>query len=341
MTATATIAWRIPRSRIATDPQLSADSDWQDLLPGTPLRAFVSTPAATWSVSAYRIGDYGGKGAGLALAFDVPLVQQAERAGVPVAYTTVSALSTDPWWLSGAAGAIFNGHDEYWTLGYRKALTDARDGGSNLAFLGANAGYRRIRLADRRCLVVGYKDAGLDPRSGARGTTARWRDAPPARGENSLIRQMYDCFPSRGAMRIRQPGCFLFDGTGVRRGQAIEGLVGIESDRVHPITSTPRPLQIPALSGVACRGIQTWSTVAYYSTSSGSGLLATGTMNWSMALRGPSRPYGITPQGVSFVRRPTDNLLRQMAAGPMADRHAAADDLDEVLLPERNTPGSA
>ena len=43
---------------------------------------------------------------------------------------------------SGAAGVVSTGHDEY-TASYWQGLLDAQDSGSDLAFLGANAGYWR------------------------------------------------------------------------------------------------------------------------------------------------------------------------------------------------------
>lgn len=48
--------------------------------------------------------------------------------------------------LDGARAVISLGHDEYWTPQQRDAVTKARDAGVNVAFLGANACYRRIRF---------------------------------------------------------------------------------------------------------------------------------------------------------------------------------------------------
>ena len=59
---------------------------------------------------------------------------------------TGSDLAADPHLLDGAAALISPGHDEYWTPAERAHVTAARDAGVNLAFLGANAMFRRIRL---------------------------------------------------------------------------------------------------------------------------------------------------------------------------------------------------
>ncbi|MDP3972174.1 MAG: hypothetical protein Q8P61_04590, partial [Candidatus Nanopelagicales bacterium] len=219
-----------------------------------------------------------------------------------------------------------------------------RDRGGNLAFAGANAGYWRVRLAEtangpgRR--IVCYKSAGLDPRKAAKDTTARWRDDPHPQPENEVVGMLYDAFPAKGNMRITDPDFFLFEGTGVREGQTLLNLVGDESDRYYPREDTPRPIQLPAVSPVTCRGNQTWSTMSYYTTQSGAGVFATGTMNWTRTL---PRTDGSTgdKSAKDFVFQVTQNLMREMAEGPMARRNPARDDSQRVQLPAHNTSGAA
>ena len=93
----------------------------------------------------------------------------------------------------------------------RRAVTDARDAGTNLAFLSANTMYWRIRLADSPLgpdrLVIGYKhDAtSADPARNRRpaATTARWRDSPHPNPENSLTGTLYECYPVDAPPRHR------------------------------------------------------------------------------------------------------------------------------------------
>ena len=73
-------------------------------------------------------------------------INLAERIGLPLAYLTSLDIATDPHALHGASALISPGHDEYWTPAERAHVTAARDAGVNLAFLGANAMFRRIRL---------------------------------------------------------------------------------------------------------------------------------------------------------------------------------------------------
>lgn len=274
--------------------------------------------------------------------YDISAVNVLEAAGVPVAYTTVSAVAAEPASLAGAAGLVSNGHDEYWPLSYRNALVTARDAGTNIAFLGANAGYWRVRLADSTQgpgrIVIGYKSAALDPLPNDPQTTARYRDEPFAMPENTVIGQMYDCFPSRGDMRIIDPEFFLFAGTGVARDSAIPGLVGNESDRAFAGPDTPRPLQVPALSLVTCKDTTAYSTMTYYTVPSGAGVWASGTMNWGRAMAGPTDQFGLTEASSAFARAVTANLVRAMAEGPMGITHPARDDytLIESLPAVRN-----
>lgn len=277
--------------------------------------------------------------------YDVSAVNVLEAAGVPVAYTTVAAVAADPAALEGAAGAMSNGHDEYWPLSYRNALVTARDGGTNLAFLGANAGYWRVRMADSSRgpgrVVLGYKSATLDPLQDDPQTTARYRDEPYPLPENAVIGQLYDCFPSQGDMTIIEPGFFLFDGTGVTQDTAIPGLIGNESDRAFARPETPRPIQIPALSRAVCKGTTTYSTMTYYTTGSGAGVWASGTMNWGRAMSGPNAQFGLTEATTAFTRMVTANLARAMASGPMARSHPARDDYALIeSLPDVNNAGS-
>src|SRR5690606_20753533 len=115
----------------------------------------------------------------------IPVVVRAERSGAPLSYFTNEDLHTTPGALAGARGYVSMGHDEYWTLTMRRVVLEARDAGTNLAFLGANTMYWRVRLQDDATgparLVVGYRhDAHLDPlhAAGSPAATAMFRQAP-------------------------------------------------------------------------------------------------------------------------------------------------------------------
>jgi len=272
----------------------------------------------------------------------VPLVVAAERVGVRLSYLADVELAERPDLLIGARGYVSLGHAEYWTPGMMTAVLRARDSGTNLAFLGANTAYWRVRLGPRQGrparLETGYRDdAGLDPRRATdpAATTARFRDRPARRPENGMVGMLYECYPVTADYRIVTPRWWGFAGTGVHRGSVVRGMVGGETDRVYPDRRTPRPLQVLSNTSYSCRGAPTSSQAVYYTVPSGAGVFAAGTLRWGCALVDAcDEPVG-RPTG-RFVRIVTGNLLRAFAAGPVGAVHPAHDNVDRFRLPLRN-----
>ena len=231
-----------------------------------------------YAVSLDRPIDYG-MGTGDYWGNEAPLGRLAEKLGLPVVYVTDTDLHTDPHLLDGARAVISLGHDEYysqamWTAGSRG------DKGTNLAFLGANAMYRHIRLGptpigpDR--LETDYKDAGLDPVSvtNPAEATSQWRQPPVPRPESVVTGVFYQCNPVKADMVVAQPDSWLFAGTGVKAGDKLASLVGSEYDQVTPSVPTPRPIEVLFHSPVTCTGHRQFADAAYYTTPSGAGVFA-------------------------------------------------------------------
>ncbi|HET9967085.1 MAG TPA: N,N-dimethylformamidase beta subunit family domain-containing protein [Streptosporangiaceae bacterium] len=119
---------------------------------------------------------YEGDGASRFMIYERAVAVLAERTGIPLAYTTGPDIERDPAVLRGATAICALGHDEYWTPGRRAAVTRARDADTNLAFLGANTCFRRIRLAGGAAgpSVICYKsDVGQDPMYSSASPAAR------------------------------------------------------------------------------------------------------------------------------------------------------------------------
>jgi hypothetical protein len=278
---------------------------------------------------------YDGDGAHLVFKSEHALITLAERTGVPLAYLTSRDLDSDPGALAGARGIISPGHDEYWSTGMRAAVTKARDAGTNLAFAGANAVYWRVRfepgLLGPGRVLAGYKEAATDPVKNRPDTTVKWRSLPFANPENSLTGVLYECFPAAGSFVVRRPDFFLFAGTGAKQGSSYPGLVGTEIDRAYPIAGTPPNLEVVAHSPATCGpGRRTFSDATYYTTRSGAGVFATGSMDWLRALRGLDAKHGINATTVAFAKKVTTNLVTAMAAGPLGSRHPATPNLASV-----------
>ncbi len=280
---------------------------------------------------------YAGDGAGEFVGRELPLIALADRLRLPLDYVTDVDLDRLPTLLNGARAVVSLGHDEYWSARMRDAVTRARDAGSNLAFLGANAVFRRIRLGptaigpDR--LEVNYKVPAEDPLDHVHDSliTGDWPFPPAADPESSLTGVMYDCFPARGDLVVVDPGSWLFAGTGVRSGQRLVGVIGPESDRVNLSWPTPRPIEVLTHSMLNCKGRPTFADSAYYTVPSGAGVFASGTINWDCAI---SRFCSHAPDAGSdrIVQRVTENLLRAFAAGPAGRAHPAVDNLTRLRI---------
>ena len=97
----------------------------------------------------------------------VPIALPPREPGRDLTYWTDVDLHERPYLLSQHRCLFSLGHDEYWSAAIRGGAQDALDLGTNLAFLGANACYRQIRLQDSPVgpnrLQVCYKDAARTP----------------------------------------------------------------------------------------------------------------------------------------------------------------------------------
>jgi N,N-dimethylformamidase beta subunit-like protein len=287
---------------------------------------------------------YDGSGADQFLYFNEPPIALAEHtSGVPLAYETDIDIAQDPGLLRGARAVISLGHDEYYSASMRRALLGARNAGTNLAFLGANAMYRHIRLMPSRLgrdrIEICYKDAAIDPMYGTdnAATTQNWRDPPDPRPESVITGVFYECNPVSAAYVVYDPKNWIFAGTRVRKGTSFPGLVGPEYDRVNPAVPFPQPLEVLAHSPLACAGVNTYSDSAYYTVPSGAGVFASGTMRWVCAMRVPHCGHGVNGAARAFVDRATQNLLRAFAVGPAGRAHPARSNLAKVK-PVRGSP---
>ncbi len=277
-----------------------------------------------------------GSGTGKFLGYENPVIALAEKHDVPISYVATSDLAdgaSDQ--LRGAAGIVSLGHNEYWTVPERRAVTAARDSGTDLAFLGANTMYWRVRLEpgpQGLPLEVSYKEPA-DPQHGPQ-TTVRFRDAPHPEAERSLVGMDYECYPATGRYEVVADDFFLFAGAVPKA--SLPDLVAVEVDRAYPLPGTPRNLQVVANSPTDCAGTPTLSNSTYYSTRAGAGVFAVGTMGWVL--------HGLRPGAPSVTRRfvgtVTARLFQQMLAGPMGERHPARPNLNRFDLARDNTTGT-
>ena len=273
-------------------------------------------------------------GAGQFLQFELPALRVAERAGVPLGYATDIDLHADPHLLDGAAAVVTLGHDEYWSPAMRQSVTEARDRGVNVAFLGGNEVYRRIRfeaspLGENR-VEVNYKSAAEDPaaRIAPAEVTSDWRQPPDPQPESDLTGNYYSCFPGRAALVVADPDSWLLRGL-VTAGETLPDVVGIEYAKVDLSVPTPRPLQVLFHSPVVCGSTKRaeFSDAVYYSTPSGAGVFSSGTQDWVGGLDPAGIGRGNGGRVAEVLDAVTTRLLQEFAAGPAGRAHPAVDNL--------------
>ena len=291
-----------------------------------------------YAVSLDRPIDYG-MGSGDYFGNEAPLGRLAEKLGLPVAYVTDTDLHADPHLLDGSRAVISLGHDEYYSQAMWDALVAARDKqGTNLAFLGANAMYRHIRLGptpigpDR--LETDYKEAGIDPvvKTNPAEATSQWRQPPVPRPESVVTGVYYQCNPVKADMVVAQADSWPLAGSGLKPGDTLTNLVGSEYDQVTPSVPTPRPIEVLFHSPVTCSGHRQFSDAAYYTTSSGAGVFASGTSSWVCGLVYECTFHAQDQHLVDVVTAITTTLLTAFAAGPAGRSHPARDNIDRLNI---------
>ncbi len=273
-------------------------------------------------------------GAGDFLGNELPLVTLIESLGIDVTYSTNVDLQQRPELLANHKALLSLGHDEYWSLEMRQAVERARDSGLNVAFFGANALYRAIRLgpsdlgANRH--EINYRVARGDPLFGKDNSrvTVSWREPPLNRPESSLVGTYYDCNPVKGDLVVADPSGWVFAGTGLSAGDKLKNVVGPEFDRYDKnVPQPPGPVQVLSHSPVRCHGRATFSDMTYYSTPSGAGVFATGT-NWWISRLGPACPPGDCVD--AKVVQITENVLKVFAVGPAGQSHPSVSNLSRL-----------
>ena len=148
------------------------------------------------------------------------------------------------------------GHDEYWSTPMRQGAATANAGGVNLAFLGANACYRQIRLQSTSVgpnrLQVCYKDAAEDPIAHQQPelTTVNWNQAPLNNPESNLIGSMYQSVGAKADMVVTDASSWFYSGCNLTDGHTFSTVILGEYDRYVPSLPGPKNADVLAHSPV-------------------------------------------------------------------------------------------
>ncbi len=223
-------------------------------------------------------------GSGEYLLTEFPLAYWLEKEGYHVAYGSNLDTDSDPSTLERCKVFLSVAHDEYWTSRALKHIREARDRGVSLAFLSGNALLHAVELQSSS--IDGQADRVFS------------RD-------HYIIEESRDIMgattygPSNGDWVVNKAEHWIFEGTGLRDGDAIRGLVGWEYH--GPPFADIAGLEVVALGEVSAF----WSSgpgifgAIVYPGPRGNWVFNASTIWWSQAL---SEPPGHTRAASSEVR---------------------------------------
>jgi hypothetical protein len=215
----------------------------------------------------------------------------------------------------------------------RDNVERARDNGVSLGFFGANISYFQIRLEPSRTgsadrTIVCYKKWNEDPirhstdPNLARRITILFRNFRVGRPEDSMVGVMYSDSPVKGDIVVENTSHWVFEGTGLRDGDRLTGLLGYEADRVYG--NAPVGTVRIGHSPYRVRGDRRYADMSVYSAAEAPTIFASGSMNWNLGL---SEGFaGENSQGVPMDRnirasveaqQITRNVLRRFGAEPI------------------------
>jgi hypothetical protein len=264
-------------------------------------------------------------GSGAWLTFEFPMAYWLEEQGYDVSYCSNSDLITPDRGLKCKA-FLSVGHDEYWDIRQYRSVEAMRDAGVNLLFLSGNA----------VCWVSPFKP-GSDGRpnrvifrGGPYGGSYQWAEkrnrdhgAFPERGpDEGYLMGARNIQPVNGGgdWICTMPEHWIFDGTGMKRGDRVPGLIGWEYHGDPP--ADLQGLEIVA-RGTAWQGgvVPSPWTATIYPGPKGNYVFNAATIFWAQGLGHPpghtlpwshwSRPHG--PD--RHVQQITANLLRRAGCG--------------------------
>ncbi|RBM14905.1 N,N-dimethylformamidase beta subunit family domain-containing protein [Streptomyces sp. PT12] len=245
---------------------------------------------------------YAGSGLPLHAGHAYDFIRWAERFGYDVGYATARDLHAGRVDPGRYRALVFSGHDEYWSAPMRRAVEEARDGGTSLVFLSANTMYWQVTLA---ALPSGDEDRLLSCRKRqGPGRAPLWREL--GRPEQQVLGIQYTgAVPHPHPLVVRNADHWLWESTGAQEGDELPGLVAGEADRYFPRTALPECTSRILLAHSPYRdasGARRHQETSLYRAPSGAWVFASGTFAWTPAL---SRPGHVDPR----VQKATANLM--------------------------------
>jgi hypothetical protein len=241
-------------------------------------------------------------GSGEFLMTELPLAYWLEKEGYDVTYISNLDTHTDEAALMRGKVFLSVGHDEYWTQQMVDNVTKARDAGLNIAFLSGNSVSGRVVLLPgtdgRPNRVMRRIDRYKDEQKlmGSRSYGVGWAD--------------WTCV---------NPDHWVFEGTGMKKGEGIPGLVGWEFHG-PPLANYPS-MEILAQGPVLSEDLeerQHGYAATIYTAPKGNYVFNVATCWWIKALSYPpayvQAPKHFFMDADKRVQRITKNVLDRMLA---------------------------
>ena len=252
------------------------------------------------------VGDPRYLGSGEFLMWEFPLSYWMESKGYNVSYISNLDVHTDRAGLLRGKAFLSVGHDEYWTRQMYDNVSAARDAGVNLLFLSGNSVSGVVYMKN--------DTKGIPNR--VFGRIERFRDEDQLMGGKSYGVGL-------GNWTCVAPDHWLFEGTGMKKGDTIKDLVGWEYHG-FPLGNQPG-IKVLATGPMIEKEDSVLYATTIYETPKGNFVFDAATCWWNMPLSAPplypnnlnpNSAYGGHPvdfsKGDIRVRRMTENLFRRV-----------------------------
>lgn len=260
-------------------------------------------------------------GSGSFMLWEFPLAYWMEKEGYDVSYISNVDTHADGAGLRRAKGFLSVGHDEYWSQEMYDHVKAAVDAGVSVGFLSSDTCWGLIPFLPsgagrpHRVITRLGQFGPLEPEAvKAFPELSRFTRFGPTEGALIGARNVYPY--SGGADWIcAAESHWLFEGTGMKNGDGVPGLVGFEwMGAPEPIPG----LEVVARGQVSYGGVDREYTATLYPGPKNNVVFNAATIWWADGLSAPPgyvtpSAHNTTPQGPDpRVQRITANLLRRM-----------------------------
>lgn len=262
-----------------------------------------------------------------AASWNYNMVRWLEKNNLDVTYISNTDVHTRVNKWSKPKLFLTQGHDEYWSWSMRDNTMKWRDDGVHMAFLGSNTAFWQIRYEDisenstdfeEPRTVVCFRRPKKDPVKDQY-RTLKWRNV--GRPEALMVGVEY-IFPLGDPfdedLTVFDHSHWIFNGTGVKKGDKIHGLLGYEVDRIEntiasrnnteeSIQNITKLFETPLVNR-ANKTIVAQSS--FFTAKSGAHVFGAGTMQWSWGLDDYGVQQGLRTSRLStIIERMTWNMI--------------------------------